>query len=333
MLQVLFLRVLYFFVCGVDYHGVFQLCETEDTLLPTAEEELGGNRRCLSEEGHKVTEVGVHKFLKRFEKSRTIACNPGSGKASKMTNSTKQIIEEQMWRDDKTTGSELQKLLSKEGINVSACTIIRWRQQLGWIAQGTKYCQMIRDTNKEKRLDWVIENKDLFLEDIIFSDESTIQIETHRWTCCYKRGQKPRYKPKPKHPIKVHVWAGISHRGRTNLCIFEGKMDGPLFISIWKNLLCRSSKMSILIHIVSFRTTTPSTVPRSQEGTTKRGGSTGGPLLQSRQTLIQSRTFGMSSKSTSCEKLSPGQSRISFLESKHFGQQSQWRSVKDILTT
>ena len=44
--------------------------------------------------------------------------NPGSGKAVKMASSAKQIIEEQMWRDDKTTGSKLQKLLSKEDINV-----------------------------------------------------------------------------------------------------------------------------------------------------------------------------------------------------------------------
>ena len=93
-----------------------------------------GIAHCLSEEGHKVTKVGVYKFLKRFEESGTIAHNPGSGKASKMTSSAKQIIEEQMWRDDETTGSELQKLLSKEGINVSACTTIRWRQQLGWTA-------------------------------------------------------------------------------------------------------------------------------------------------------------------------------------------------------
>ena len=93
-----------------------------------------GIAHCLSEEGHKVTKVGVYKFLKRFEESGTIARNPGSGKASKMTSSAKQIIKEQMWRDDETTGSELQKLLSKEGINVSACTTIRWRQQLGWTA-------------------------------------------------------------------------------------------------------------------------------------------------------------------------------------------------------
>ena len=51
------------------------------------------------------------------------------------------------------------------------------------------------------------------------------------------RGQKPRYKLRPNHPIKVHVWAGISRRGRTNLCIFEGKMNAPLYIEILRQSL------------------------------------------------------------------------------------------------
>ena len=167
--------------------------------------------RCLSEEGHKATKVGVYKFLRRYEETGTISRNPGSGQASKMTTNAKQIIEDQMCKDDETTGCELKKLLSKDDIHVSARTALRWRRQLGWTSKGTSYCQMIRDVNKEKRLAWAIQNKDMSFEDVIFSDESTIQIETHRRTCCYKRGQKPRYKPKPKHPVKVHVWAGISY--------------------------------------------------------------------------------------------------------------------------
>ena len=68
---------------------------------------------------------------------------------------------------------------------------------------------MIRDTNKEKRLAWAREHKGLSFEDVIYTNKTTVQIETHRRTCCCKKGQKPRYKPKPKHPVKVHVWAGI----------------------------------------------------------------------------------------------------------------------------
>ncbi len=139
-----------------------------------------------------------------------------------------------MKKNDETTGLELQKLLKKEvqGFDASLSSVLRWRSDLGWTAKGTKYYQMIREVNKEKRLKWAKENQDMTFEDVIFTDETNVQIETHRRTCCYKRGLKPCYKPKLKHPIKVHVWAGISHRGRSKLCIFEGKMKAPMFVSI-----------------------------------------------------------------------------------------------------
>jgi transposase len=37
--------------------------------------------------------------------------------------------------------------------------------------------------------------------------------------------------------VKVHVWAGISHCGRTGICIFEGRMDAPLYAEILKETL------------------------------------------------------------------------------------------------
>ncbi|XP_038055808.1 uncharacterized protein LOC119727812 [Patiria miniata] len=37
-------------------------------------------------------------------------------------------------------------------------------------------------------------------------------------------GSKRRLKPKPKHPYKLHVWAGISCRGSTKIFIFDGIM-------------------------------------------------------------------------------------------------------------
>ena len=40
-----------------------------------------------------------------------------------------------------------------------------------------------------------------------------------------------------KHPVKVHVWAGISMRGRTGICIFDGIMDIPVYIDILQQTL------------------------------------------------------------------------------------------------
>ena len=40
-----------------------------------------------------------------------------------------------------------------------------------------------------------------------------------------------------QHPVKVHVWAGISIRGRTGVCIFDGIMCAPLYAEILKETL------------------------------------------------------------------------------------------------
>ena len=37
--------------------------------------------------------------------------------------------------------------------------------------------------------------------------------------------------------MKVHVWGGISKRGRTGICIFEGTMDAPLYIQVLEQTL------------------------------------------------------------------------------------------------
>ena len=134
--------------------------------------------RRLTEDGRTATKVGVLKFLRRYKQTGTHSRRPGTGKASKTTDNAKRIIEEQMNKDDETTGCELQKLLSKHGITVCASTALRWRQQLGWTSKGTSYCQMIREVNKEKRLAWAIKNKGMFLEDVIYTDETTVQIES-----------------------------------------------------------------------------------------------------------------------------------------------------------
>lgn len=42
---------------------------------------------------------------------------------------------------------------------------------------------------------------------------------------------------RPKHPLKVHVWAGISMRGPTKICIFDGTMDAELYVHILQTTL------------------------------------------------------------------------------------------------
>ena len=184
-----------------------------------------------------VSKQGVRQFLKRYKENGTIARKPGSGVVSRLSPAIQRIIEQAMEEDDETTATQLQAKLASFGVYVSLATILRNRRLLGWIYRGSAYCQLIRSVNKEKRLEWARDHLQDTFDDVIWSDETSVQLEAHRRFCYRKEGMKPKPKPRPKHPIKVHVWAGISKKGPTNVCIFEGKMDALLFCQILQRTL------------------------------------------------------------------------------------------------
>ena len=180
----------------------------------------------------RVSKHGVRLFLKHYRETKTIARKPGSGLPPKLSPAVQKVIDEAMCQDDETTATQLQALLAERQIYVSLATIVRNRCQLGWIYRGSAYCQLIRQANKIKRLQWAQANIHSNFDDVIWSDETTVQLENHRRFCYRKDKEKPRPKPRPKHPIKVHVWAGISKKGATPVCIFEGIMAAPLYCEI-----------------------------------------------------------------------------------------------------
>ena len=140
-----------------------------------------------------------------------------------------------MREDDEATAVQLHTLLTQHGVNISFATILRSRQLLGWTFRGSKYCQVIRNANKVKRLQFAIEYLPEIeasgFDNVIWTDESSIQLESHR-RHSYRKGEPAVLKPRPKTPVKVHVWAGISKKGPTPIIIFEGIMDADLYIEI-----------------------------------------------------------------------------------------------------
>ena len=143
-----------------------------------------------------MSRFGVHKFLIVYNESGSIARRPGSGRLPKVTAKVKALVEEQMQRDDETTAYQLHQMLVESEISISLRTILRCRTSLGWTFRGSAYCQLIREANKVKRLEWSERYKDDNFDDVIWTDESTIQLENHRRFCCRKQGQAP--KPKPR---------------------------------------------------------------------------------------------------------------------------------------
>ena len=52
-----------------------------------------------------------------------------------------------------------------------------------------------------------------------------MQLEQHSRVCFRKRLQPRLLKQRAKHPVKIHIWGGISTRGATDVIMFTGIMD------------------------------------------------------------------------------------------------------------
>ena len=131
--------------------------------------------KLLREQDIKASRVAIWKFLRRYERTGTIAIQGGGGRRGFFTPEVKGIVDEQMNKDDKTTTYQLHKLLLERGMRVSISSVLRYCRALGWTYRGSAYCQLIREINKQKRLAWakqyLNEAEDGF-DNVIWSDES-----------------------------------------------------------------------------------------------------------------------------------------------------------------
>ena len=161
--------------------------------------------------------ASVTRIINKIQKTGSTENCSRSGRPTELSADAKAFIEKQMRINNEATSIQIKKQLAKHGIVVNFCTVRRLRAKQGWTLQHNHYCQLIRVANKVKRLEYaqkILDSHDTF-HNVIFFDECSVFLEQYR-LICYQKVDKPlKRKPKPKHPLKVHVWAGINPKGAT----------------------------------------------------------------------------------------------------------------------
>ena len=141
----------------------------------------------LLEEGVQVSKVSLFALIKKFNQTKLVIDLPKKPRPSKLNECHYRFIDEVMTVNNELTSRQLfsRFCATYPEVQVSVSTVKRARKHLGWISKKTRYCALIQDVNKEKRLLWCkerIEQNDIELDDVIFSDESSVQLESHRKT-------------------------------------------------------------------------------------------------------------------------------------------------------
>lgn len=145
-----------------------------------------------------------------------------------------QLIDDMLKDNDELTARKVRSNLEERfpHLRVSIATVKRVRRENGWVCTRPHHCQLIREVNKEKRLVWCQEQmKDgEQFENVVFTDECTVQLDHHGRLCFRKQKQPRALKQRAKHPAKVHIWGGISVRGATRIVIFTGNMNAIRYV-------------------------------------------------------------------------------------------------------
>ena len=195
----------------------------------------------MESEGRKVSRATVRKWVYRWKMNQGLQDKHRTGRKGKITIDIATFIEEKLKEDDEIASTELNRFIARNFlVEISASTIRRYiRKKLEWVSVRTRFGPMISEQNKVKRHEFAkmcIETKDTF-DNVVWTDESSVQLTRHTQTMRVKVGKERVLKPKAKHAVKVHVWAGISKRGATRICVFDQIMDGPLYIRILEEFL------------------------------------------------------------------------------------------------
>lgn len=96
-----------------------------------------------------------------------------------------------MREDDETTAYQLHRILTSKGYQISHRAILRCRTALGWTFRGSVYCQLIHEPNKEKRLNWARKHLNDNFDNVVWTDECSVQLERYKRFCCRKQGELP----------------------------------------------------------------------------------------------------------------------------------------------
>ncbi len=194
-------------------------------------------RARLLEENQTVSKKSLCLLIRKYKRTGSVANIPARRPPKKLQDVHYRFIDDAMAENDELSAPKLHHMLLLQfpGLTVSESTVKRARRELGWVAKKTRYCALISETNQEKRVQWCeqqTESGDLDFENVLWTDECTVQLESHRRITFHKLGQTVRYKMRAKHPPKINVWAGISCRGATKVVVFCGTLTATRYVDI-----------------------------------------------------------------------------------------------------
>ena len=137
-------------------------------------------------EGIVISKKSLRVLIRKYKRTGSVADEWKTKWPRKLQDEHFHSVDNAIAENDVLTSLQLYNMFEEKypEVSISISTINRVRRELGWVAKRTRYCAMIAERNKEKRVEWCQEQiraGNLSFTNVVWTDECTVQLESHCW--------------------------------------------------------------------------------------------------------------------------------------------------------
>ncbi|CAF2082322.1 unnamed protein product, partial [Rotaria magnacalcarata] len=140
-----------------------------------------------------------------------------------------------------TQSKDMTNQLERRGVVVSERTVCRRLNEAGARYSRPMSKALLTEHHRQNRLRWAQHHKATDWNQVIFSDETTVCLNSLKGLVWNFPGNKKVVRT-VKHPIKVNVWGCFSSKGLGRIICFRQNLDAKFMCSIYKCGLLPTAK-------------------------------------------------------------------------------------------
>lgn len=194
-----------------------------------------------------ITKTSVYRHLDSWRKGVPVEETKPAGRPQKITPQLRQTLGQLVARSDVPTSKALARDISaKTGTPITPRAVrMHLSNHMGYKSSIPRPVPFLTPLQQEKRVEWCLQHRDFNWDNVWFSDETYIEVNSKVTPVWHKSGKKPTFQ-KPKFSAKIMIWGAVSARLKSKLAIVEGTMTSIRYVdTLKKHLIHKKSESDI----------------------------------------------------------------------------------------
>jgi transposase len=174
----------------------------------------------------------VSRYLSKWRSSVPVENVGGPGQPPTFTAQERSQLGRLVADKPLASSKELASVMQESSGKVfTSRTIRNTLHRMGYKNSLPRTVPLLTSTMEAKRVIWARANATRDWPNVLFTDETSIQLSANITRAWHKSGQRPTV-PRTKFPIKLMFWAGVSRDRRTELVLVEGTITGAKYVDL-----------------------------------------------------------------------------------------------------